>query len=82
MSNFRILETSYNLPDVLIRRHRDEDGNEYVVIEAFGLIDGEENMTCSEEVLFENAEAAQDFIRSYPHNSAEKFCNRQKVKYQ
>lgn len=79
--HFKIIETSTQLPDVLLHRDRDENGQEMVKILAVGKIGEDENMFAIEQIEFENVESAISFIRDYSKTSAEKWCQKQEVAY-
>ena len=81
MQHFKILETGHDIPDVLLHRDRDEDGNETVKIVAIGIVDGTENMFAVEEIGFENAFTAAEYIESFTKKNAENWCKRQGVSY-
>lgn len=81
MQHFKILETGHDIPDVLLHRDRDEEGTEVVKIVAIGIIDGEENMFAIEEIEFENAFTASEYIDSFTKKNAENWCKRQNVTY-
>lgn len=79
--NFKIIETSVNQPDVLVYRDRNDDGEEQVIIHAFGKIDESDDMIISEVVEFENPETAMNFVKDYSAHSANEFCKRNNLKY-
>jgi hypothetical protein len=81
MTHFKIIETGHEIPDVLLHRDRDEDGNEIVKIFAVGIIDGSENMFAGEEISFENAFTASEYIEAFTKKNAENWCKRQEVVY-
>lgn len=81
MQHFKVIETGHDLPDVLLHRDRDDNGNEIVKIFACGIIGGEENMFAIEEVSFENAFTASEFIDCFDKRRAENWCKRQEVSY-
>lgn len=79
--NFKIVETSHEYPDVLLRRERDENGIEYVVIEAIGYFEQMEDMFVSEVIEFESSFSCELFIRDYSEKSADKWCQLNGVFY-
>lgn len=79
MKHFKILETSSVFPDVLIRRDRNENGDEYVEISAIGVIDDIEDMYAIEKVLFEDNLSAISYIKHFSVEAAEDFCKRNKI---
>jgi hypothetical protein len=81
MANFRILNTGSNLPDVLLYRNRDENGQESVNIMAVGIIEDTENMFAEEKVIFENHISARQFIKDFTIKSAEQWCENQEITY-
>lgn len=78
--NHKIIETSFDLPDVLLHRDRN-DGEEIVQIKAIGFYDGSDNMFCIEDITFSNERSAQRFIKDFTLASAESWCNDNKIKY-
>ena len=79
--NFKIIETNINHPDVLVYRDRNDDGEEQVIIHAFGKIEESDDMIISDVVEFENSETAKCFVKDYSTNSANEFCKRNNLKY-
>jgi hypothetical protein len=79
--NHKIIETNCKLPDVLLYRHRNEDGDEQVIIQAIGTIDDTDNTFAQEPVTFDNEYSAQRFITDYSKTSAELWCKQQAITY-
>lgn len=81
MTHFKIITTTSDYPDVLLVRDRDENGEEIVRIVAVGTIDGQSNMFASSKVSFDCWQDAMDFINDFSSDSANKWCERQKISY-
>jgi len=79
--NYKIIETGYELPDVLLHRDRNDDGEEIVQIKAIGFYDGADNMFCIEDITFNSECSAQRFIKDFTLESAESWCTDNQIKY-
>ena len=77
--NYRIIETTFKFPDILLHRDIDSDG-EFVKIFAIGIMEGEENMYAIEKVRFERYETASTFIDDFSNRAAEQWCTTQGIK--
>lgn len=81
MAHFKIIQTGGEHPDVLLFRDIDDDNNNCVKILAVGTIDGESNMFAEETIVVESWETAISFIGDFSVDSANKWCERQKISY-
>lgn len=79
--NFKIIETDSLLPNVLLHRSRTEDCKESVDIIAFGQQKDIEDFIATEIIVFEDKESAINFITDYSVTSANKWCEKQDIKY-
>lgn len=79
--NFKIIETDYLYPDILLYRNRDEEGNEMVNILTIGEIEGDTEMFAGETISFENHQSAKNFIRDFSKESANEWCKENKISY-
>ena len=79
--HFKIIETTENYPDVLVYRDRDEDGQEIVKIFACGILQEEENMFVSEEIVFQHYVTACVFIKNFGLEAAVSWCKRNEVSF-
>ena len=77
--DYRIIKTGYDIPDVLLHRDRDDEGNEVVEVKAIGTIDSNEDQFAIETVKFPNADLAFAFIRDFTKQAATDFCERNGV---
>ena len=77
--NHKIITTTDEYPDVLIHRDTDSNGEECVVITAFGTIDGDDDQMLSEVITFQNSEMPQLFIDDFSNASANKWCEQNKI---
>lgn len=79
--NFKIINTPDGYPDVLIRREPEDEGSDVIVINAWGTIDGEEDLMVEEIIRFETPQTLQDFIEAFTVQMAIRFCDRKSISY-
>jgi len=79
--NFKIIETSEKLPDVLLFRDRDENGKEIVNILAIGTLEDLPDMFLESKVLFDSGDLAKRYIQDFSKKSAETWCNDNVISY-
>lgn len=79
--HFKIIETGTNLPDVLLFRDVDDDGQESVKIMAVGVVDEYDDQIIVEKVEFTNRWSAISFIKDFSLPSANNWCEKNKIKY-
>lgn len=80
--NFKIIETSVLMPDVLLYRDREESGKEEVKIMAIGIVGSDEDMFAIETVQFDTCEMAKRYINDFSQKSAELWCQKENITYQ
>lgn len=80
--NYKIVETSATLPDVLVYRNLDDKGENIVVILAIGDEKGASDTFVDETVKFNSISQSKAFIRDFSTKSAEDFCNQNNLSYE
>lgn len=80
--NFKIIETTALLPDLLVYRDESEEGTEIVILQTYGFQGTEEDeYQYHEAIEFQDVESAKSFIKDYSIESACKWCENRGLKY-
>jgi len=71
---FKTIELKNPLPDVLLFRDTDDDGNQIVTIQCYGYNKDSDEEIAFELVRFHNADACRRFIRDFSEESATEYA--------